>query len=156
VVERRVDNVKEIHHGDKKIRNLGGDNLLMHPGPVLEHPEVCKSHFSQERWEAYKEDVRFFRMASDKTYWQDMQTDHGYNPPPVWTLAGTFFANMYPAGRVFELPVLGKVIWLQALAMLDVAYLLGMFAALYWAFGWRTFAVGAIVWGCQASAPFYW
>ena len=46
--------------------------------------------------------------------------------------------------------------WVQHVAMLDVAYIAGMFAALYWAFGWRVCAVGAIFWGCQASAPFYW
>jgi hypothetical protein len=40
--------------------------------------------------------------------------------------------------------------------MLDIVYFLGMFAAIWWAFGWRVFAVAAIFWGCQASAPFYW
>src|SRR5262249_44834598 len=56
----RIDMSKEVHHPDRKIRNLGGDNLLMQVTEVLEHPEVCKSHFSPERWEAYKEDVKFF------------------------------------------------------------------------------------------------
>jgi hypothetical protein len=42
------------------------------------------------------------------------------------------------------------------LATLDVLYIIGMFVALWWGFGWRVFAVGAIFWGTQSSAPFYW
>lgn len=152
----RVDLSKEVHHPDKKIRNLGGDNLLIPVTPFLEHPEQCRTRFAPVRWAAFKEDVKFFRFSSDKSYWEDMQKDHGYNPPPVWTVGGWVFASMFPAGHAFQLPILGKVIWLQALAMLDVGYLAAMFAALWWGFGWRVFAVGAVFWGTQASAPFYW
>jgi hypothetical protein len=152
----KVDLSKEVRHADKKIRNLGGDNLLMPVTAILEHPEQCRDRFAPARWDAFKEDIRFFRVASDKTYWEDMQKDHGYNPPPVWTVGGWLFASLYPAGHAFVLPVIGKVIWLQLLAMLDVAYLAAMFAALWWGFGWRVFAVGAIFWGTQSSAPFYW
>lgn len=141
-----VDLSKEVRHPDKKIRNLGGDNLLAPIGEILEHHELCTEHFAPERWTAFKQDVRFFRLASDKGYWEDMQKDHGYNPPPVWTIMGRLFAELHPA----------TVSYLQFLASLDLAYLAGMFAVLWWAFGWRVFAVGAIFWGCQASAPFYW
>jgi hypothetical protein len=75
-----------------------------------------------------------------------MQKDHGFNPPPVWTLGGKFFSDLHA----------GSVLYNQFLASLDLIYLIGMFVALYWGFGWRVFAVGAIFWGCQSSAPFYW
>jgi hypothetical protein len=142
----RIDMKAEVRHPDKKIRNLGGDNLLMPATQVLEHPEQCKDHFAPERWEKYKADVKFFRVVSDKGYWESMQQDHGFNPPPVWTLMGRFFAELHPA----------TVLYMQFLSLLDVGYLLGMFGALWWAFGWRVCAVGAIFWGCQSSAPFYW
>jgi hypothetical protein len=158
----RLDMSKEVRHADKKIRNLGGDNLLMPASEVLAHPEICRpgpggegsgaipaegrAHFTPARWEQFKADVQFFRIASDKGYWEDMQKDHGYNPPPVWTIMGRFWAELQPASTRY----------LQLLASFDIAYLLGMFTALWWAFGWRVFAVGAIFWGCQASAPFYW
>jgi hypothetical protein len=141
-----IDLSKEVRHADKKIRNLGGDNLLIPASGVLEHPEVCKAHFSPARWDLFKQDVRYFRLSSDKGYWEDMQKDHGYNPPPVWTILGNFFANLQPASMRY----------LQILASLDIFYLFGAFAVLWWAFGWRVFAVAAIFWGCQASAPFYW
>lgn len=139
---------KEVRSPDKKIRNLGGDNLLMDVATsgLLENHGICTSKFQPARWDAFKEDVKFFRIQSGKQYWTDMQTDHGYNPPPVWTIMGKFFAELHPA----------SVRYLQFLASLDIVYLAGTFIALWWAFGWRVFAIGAIFWGCQSSAPFYW
>jgi len=144
----RLDMSKEVRRPDRKIRNLGGDNLLMPVAAVLEHPEQCTSLFSPERWSAFKADVKFFRIVSDEPhwYWEGMQQDHGYNPPPVWTILGSFFANLHPA----------QVAYMQFLAGLDLLYLAGTFALIWWAFGWRVVAVAAIFWGCQASAPVYW
>jgi hypothetical protein len=142
----KLDMSKEVRHPDKKIRNLGGDNLLMPVTEVLAHPEICKATFSEDRWKLYKNDVAFFRIASGKDYWEEMQKDHGFNPPPVWTILGRAFAEAHPASTS----------WLQFLASLDIAYLAGMFVVLWWGFGWRVFAVGAIFWGCQSSAPFLW
>lgn len=141
-----LDMAKEVRHPDKKIRNLGGDNLLKPVGDILEHPETCRDLFTPERWAAYKSDVAFFRTSSNKKYWEDMQNDHGFNPPPVWTVAGKLLADLHPATTGY----------LQFLASLDVVYLLGMFLALGWAFGWRVFAVAAVFWGCQSSAPHSW
>jgi hypothetical protein len=142
----RLDMSKEVRHPDRRIRNLGGDNLLMPVTEVLEHPEQCKSHFSEERWAAFKDDVRFFRLAADKGYWEGFNKDHGYNPPPVWTVMGNFFANLHPATTRY----------LQFLASLDVMLLAGLFAGIWWAFGWRVCCVGLIFWGCQAMATSMW
>jgi hypothetical protein len=90
--------------------------------------------------------VKFFRVTSGKGYWDDMLKDHGYNPPPVWTIMGRFFSELHPA----------TVRYCQFLASLDVFYTIGMFAALWWAFGWRVFAVAAIFYGCEHTATSYW
>lgn len=142
----RVDLSKEARHPDRKIRNLGGDNLLKPAINFLEHPEECKATFPPARWEQFKEDVKFFRVVSGKGYWEDMLKDHGYNPPPVWTIMGRFFSELHPA----------TVRYCQFLASLDIFYTLGMFAALWWAFGWRVFAVAAIFYGCEHTATSYW
>ena len=152
----RLDLSKEVRHPDWKIRNLGGDNLLMPVTEVLAHPETCKAHFSPARWEAYKADILYFRLAADKKYWEGFQHDHGYNPPPVWTMGGWAIASLFPAAKMFPLPIIGDVVWLQVLASIDVFYLAAMFGAIAWAFGWRVFAVSAIFWGTQASAPILW
>lgn len=146
VRSKRIDMKAELEAKTKTVRNLGGDNLLMKVDDLIKNPEQCINRFSPARWEQYKRDVKFFRIVSDKKYWEDMQRDHGYNPPPVWTLAGWWISNLHDA----------EVWFMQAIAMIDIAYLLGVFAALWWAFGWRVSAVAAIFWGTQASAPFYW
>jgi hypothetical protein len=118
----KIDLSKEVRHPDKKIRNLSGDNLLKPASDFLPHAEECTKRFSEARWAAFKEDVKFFRIESEKGYWDTMQHDHGYNPPPVWTMGGKFFAELFsPGERVFGFH------WVQHLAMLDVAYLLGCF-----------------------------
>jgi hypothetical protein len=142
----RLDMTGEVRSPGKRIRNLGGDNLLVPLGDVLEHPERCTTRFSPERWSAFKSDVTFFRIVADKAYWEGMQQDHGYNPPPAWTILGSFFANLRPASART----------MQLLAGLDLIYLAGAFAMIWWAFGWRVFAVAVVFLGCQAAAPASW
>ena len=90
--------------------------------------------------------MTFFRIVADKAYWEGMQQDHGYNPPPAWTILGSFLANLRPASA----PTM------QLLASLDLIYLAGAFAMVWWAFGWRVFAVAGVFLGCQAAAPASW
>src|SRR5262249_25357478 len=106
----------------------------------------CKSRFSPERWEAFKKDIAFFRIVSGQDYFNKMQQDHGFNPPPVWTIMGKVFSELHPA----------ETWYMQALSTLDLMYLLAMFLALRWAFGWRVSVVAAIFWGCQSTAPMLW
>jgi hypothetical protein len=143
-----IDLSAEARDKGRKIRNLGGDNLLKPASEFLDHPAECKAHFSDDRWAQFKRDVQFFRFscATEKDYWQGMQRDHGYNPPPVWSLTGYLIASVHDASTGF----------MQFLALIDEAYFLGMFIGIFWAFGWRVFAVAAILWGCQACAPNSW
>lgn len=142
-----ADMKAEVEGPDKKIRNLPGDNLLVPVTDLLDHPEKCRDLFTPERWEQYKKDVAFFRIVAGKSWWNDMQTDHGFNPPPVWTIGGKFFSDLTENANV---------LFMQFLASLDLLYLIATFIVLWWGFGWRVFAVGAIFWGCQTSAPYFW
>jgi hypothetical protein len=143
----KIDMGKEVKHPDRKVRNLGQDNLLVPAKRFLENPDECKRGFtSPERWEAFKKDIAFFRAVSGQDYFNKMQGDHGFNPPPVWTIAGKVFSELVPATTK----------GMQTLAMLDMLLWFGMFAALWWAFGWRVSTVAAIFWGCQSSAPMLW
>ena len=45
---------------------------------------------------------------------------------------------------------------MKVLACIDPPFRSGMFAAIYWAFGWRVFSVAAIFWGCQLPAEYFW
>ncbi len=66
---------------------------------VVSDPAQCKSHFSPAKWEAFKKDVDWFYGTARGSYWENMQKDHGYNPPPVWTMEGKFFRQPRPRGR---------------------------------------------------------
>lgn len=144
----RINMRAEVRHPDKKIRNLGGDNLLIPVDAILAEPEVCRSRFTPERWNKFKEDVKFFRIScwDGKDYFEGFLKDHGYNPPPAWTLMGKFWSELAPASTRY----------MQFLGTLDMFYLAAMFGGIWWAFGWRTFAVSAVFWGTQSSAPFFW
>jgi hypothetical protein len=130
----------------RKMMDLGIDTIVP-TQDALAHPEVCRDRFeSPERWEAFKADVKFFRNSANLQYWNDMQKDHGYNPPPVWTVMGHFWGMLHPATDGY----------LKFLASFDLVFLAGMFAVIYWAFGWRVFSVAAIFWGCQLPAEYFW
>ncbi len=113
---------------------------------IFDEPERCTQHFSQARWEDFKKDVDWFYNSARGSYWERMQQDHGYNPPPVWTMTGKALASLHPADGDF----------FKILASIDVVLQAGMIVLLFWAFGYRVGAVGAVFWGCNAAANFYW
>lgn len=141
----------ELGRGDqvakRQLRDLRVNLVKQVPDTyVLSHPEECKSHFKPARWEAWKKDVDWFYHSSAGSYWENMQQDHGYNPPPVWTMAGKFFAQFAPAGDKF----------FKVLASMDVLFHIGIVLLIGWAFGWRVMTVATVFWGCNAPANFYW
>jgi hypothetical protein len=113
---------------------------------ILTDPGQCKNRFTPARWEDWKKDVDWFYHSSVGSYWDNMQKDHGYNPPPVWTMTGKFFGSFAPAGDKF----------FKLLSMIDVAFHVGIVLLFYWAFGFRVMAVATVFWGCNAPANFYW
>jgi hypothetical protein len=113
---------------------------------VFSNPGECKDRFTAERWTSFKKDIQWFYESAKGSYWENMQKDHGYNPPPVWSMSGKFFASFAPAGDGF----------FKLLASLDVMLQLGCVLLLNWAFGWRVMMAGTIFWGVNGAANFYW
>lgn len=146
--ERVLDLTAEARDPGRRVRDVGRDNLLVRVADAgfLDHPEVCTRRFSPERWAAFKADVLYFRVTAGPQAWADMQKDHGFNPPPVWLIAGRSLASLGPA----------RTDLLERLAYVDLGLLAVVFVALAWAFGWRVGAVALVLWGCQAPASFAW
>jgi hypothetical protein len=129
----------------RKLTNLRTNHI--EPSTIiLSKPESCKQHFTPARWESFKHDVRFFRNRQGAKRWDDLQLDHGYNGTPVWNVAGTLLTNTGPASK-------GQ---LYTLAMLDMLYLAGTIAVVWWAFGWRVLCVGLLVFATNFPSRFYW
>src|SRR5262249_2852575 len=100
VAQSELGPAMEMEVNARKVRNL--DTNMLEPAAVsLAHPAVCKSHFTPRRWEDFKRDVSYFRESSALEYWNRMQTGHGYNPPPVWTLVGHALASLHAADASF-------------------------------------------------------
>jgi hypothetical protein len=143
VAQAESDQANEVRA--RKIMDLTVDRIVP-ARTALDHPEACRSRFTPARWASFKSDVGFFRASSSLEYWNSMQTDHGYNPPPVWTALGHFWSSLNPP----------SVVYLKFLASLDLLFWVGIFAAIGWAFGWRVFCVAAIFFGCQLPAEYFW
>lgn len=121
-------------------------NELRTTESALADPERCRSRFSPERWAEFVEDVDFFRAHLPPALWDMAMADHGFNATPVWTIAGAAIASRAPAT---ERSIL-------LLALLDEAYLAGMLAVVWWAFGWRVLAVGLLVFATNFPSRFGW
>lgn len=115
---------------------------------VKQHIQECHDIFAKnpERWEAFKKDVNWVYSQSMGEYWKNMQKDHGYNPPPVWTMTGKLFSSFGNADLGF----------FQLLSGVDVILQAGAVVLLFWAFGWRVGAIASVFWGCNFPANFYW
>jgi hypothetical protein len=129
----------------RKITNLR-TNLVETTADILAHPERCKSHFTPERWESLKHDLRYFRTLENARRWDDAQTDHGYNGTPVWNIMGTILSNLAPASRA------------QILVLDSVDCILVVFLSLmiWWAFGWRTLTIALIAFSTNFPSRWYW
>ncbi|MDD9935269.1 MAG: discoidin domain-containing protein [Myxococcales bacterium] len=130
----------------RKIRDLATDNQLRSTEPILQDPTRCKQHFSKDRWQQFRKDIRFFRGRFSRDRWDQSQSDHGYNATPVWAIAGRLIAD--------ETKLSWKAI--EQIAWIDSVLLFVMWAAVFWAFGWQGACVALIYWGCNFPARFYW
>ncbi len=118
---------------------------------VLEDPERFKRGFlrpfTPQRWEDFKHDIAYFRDRAGIVGWEKMLQDHGYNPSPVWNMAGSLLANLGPASDSLIVGFLG---WI------DPALLLITFGLIVWAFGWRVACVAALFFGTNEPALYFW
>jgi hypothetical protein len=118
------------------IRNLR-DNKLEPGGLALRRAAECRQAFSMERWEAFRQDVDYFRTRVERAQQQRYLVDQGYNATPLWTVIGRLVtSNTTATDRSTGL-----------LALLDVAFLSGCLVFIAWAFAPEAAALAALVWG---------
>lgn len=127
------------------IRNLN-TNSLQNGEEVVADPTTCTSHFTPERWAAFRRDVAWFRTQRPPDAWRAYQTDYGYNATPVWGIAGRLLANATEASTA---QILG-------IALLDPLLIIVMWGFVWRAFGWRATCVALIWWGTNYPARFMW
>jgi hypothetical protein len=129
----------------RNIRDLA-DDVIVPAAPVLDNPEACKDHFTPERWNAFRKDIEWFRTTANQKFWEGMSMDHGYNPPPVWTLSGHIFGSVFPNVTNTTMSILGS---------LDTFVFALTFFFVWWAFGLPTCCYALFFWGVQFPANGY-
>lgn len=95
---------------------------------ALADTEAIKGLFTDERWEEFVRDVRFFRGFVTKGLWSRMLKDKGYNATPVWTVIGGSLSNAVSTDSLRG-PTL--------LALLDAFLILAAALCVWWAFDHR-------------------
>ncbi len=130
----------------RKMRDLGETNQLGSTDRIVADPKRCTDHFTPERWEAFRADIRFFRGRFSRDRWDESQGDHGYNGTPVWGILGRAIADY------------GELTWkkIQVVSWIDAGLLVTMWAVVWWAFGWESTCVALLWWGHNFPARFYW
>ncbi len=130
----------------RTMRDIAHTNLIGSTADILAHPERCKDHFSEARWESFKKDISFF-IGRLGNRWGGSQKDHGYNGTPWWNVGGSLLANLVG-------PASERSMFL--LALLDPLLIGLMFAGIWWAFGLEIFAVSATFFALNFPSRYYW
>lgn len=106
-----------------KLRDLETYELTGRVAAVSAHRERIKAQFSAERWTQFVHDSGYFLKRMPRGEATYFFRDHGYNPPPTWTLMGGVFSEHVPVEH------------LKWITMLDFFLVFGMFASIRWALG---------------------
>lgn len=134
-----------VPESNRVYRNLTA-NTIQDVSHLAAMPHICKDHFSQERWEDFKTDIRYFRAKMSQTRWHNIHLDHGFNATPVWSISGFILTNM---GGASDRQIV-------SLASIDAVLMVVMWFFLWWAFGWEVMCIAMIYWGTNYPARFWW
>lgn len=147
VARAEAENVNSsVRHAaeGRTIRNLETNDLV--PARTYFFDDTyCKARFSASRWDAFKNDVGFFRDHL-QGLWDLAQIDHGFNPSPVWILAGGLISSWI---TLSDAAVTGVV-------HIDIALLFGGVTCLIWAFGLPTAAFAVIASTASGGVDWSW
>ncbi|MEZ4236423.1 MAG: hypothetical protein R3F59_09730 [Myxococcota bacterium] len=117
--------------GVQQIRDLRDDELINQgngfPARAFEHGRQVKANFTPARWQQFCHDIDYFLdRLSKRSLETNFFVDHGYNPPPTWSIVGGNLARIVPVEH------------LKLICMADAVLVAVMFVVLGWAFGLET------------------
>lgn len=87
---------------------------------ALSDPELAREGFSDARWDRFKSDLAYITGHHPHGGWRYFFIDHGYNPPPPWTLVGGTLSQWVPVDHMKIATSVDMV--LVALMMLGIAW----------------------------------
>lgn len=133
-----VEQVSNVH-----LRDLHNND--MHTvADVADEVRTIHQRFSPERWESFKQDMKYFEDVMGAGDYLGSMQDHGGNATPVW-IAGAH--ALWRNARASELT-------LTLTALIDPALLILMFVVMARTFGTRVMLICLIVWGTTDFSRF--
>ncbi len=129
---------------DRVIRNLE-KNTLVSSVEALRASEVCRSKFTQQRWNDFSYDVGWFQKEMGER-WNTVFHDHGFNPSPWWIWVAK---RILPDGAVSHEKLAKIVRW-------DFALIASIWLLLFLFVDLRSVCFAAVVWGVNPLADGSW
>ena len=132
---------REVRHA----RDLQSANIVA--ADLLRNRSELRGRFSDERWAAFRRDLKFFEPLAPLPVWQRALRDHGYNAPPTRTVVTATLEN-----------ALGAANWLSVgfIALLDPLCLALMIGVVYATYGLRTAVLLTLLMGGNVLSGFEW
>jgi hypothetical protein len=109
-------------------RDLAGYERLIPRREAFVTADALKARFTPERWRGFSGDLAFITQQDAAGGWDYFFIDHGYNPPPTWTLLGESLARLAPVDALKRITSLDML--LVALMFVGVARGFGLHALL--------------------------
>jgi hypothetical protein len=106
---------------------------------ALSQKEAIKDRFSKQRWETFRHDVDYFLKKNAAGSWSYFFIDHGYNPPPTWTIVGGTLSKYVPVEHV------------KLLTMIDFVLVVFMFAVIAYVYNTETMLFSLLFFLCTFS-----
>jgi hypothetical protein len=131
----------DLHtHALTKYRDLRDDTVKPIAVAIEHGKELEATKFTPEQWKVFQEDTEFFlaKMSTD-TMKSNFYVDHGYNPPPTWSIVGGTMADVVPKE------------YLKEIASVDDVLVVAMFGAIAWGFGLETMLWSMLFFVCTFS-----
>jgi hypothetical protein len=127
------DQVRQVEYRDLSTHRM------VKAGEQREQVLAIKQRFTPERWQAFKQDMRYFTESMGPRDYLGSMKDHGGNATPVWiAIAHVLFAN-----------TTANDVSLGVGALLDPLLLALAFFAIFRTFGWRTSLACMVVFGAN-------
>lgn len=109
-------------------RDLVAYEELQPRAHALSRASEIKRHFTPEQWAAFRHDLNYITAHNIRGGWKYFFSDHGYNPPPTWTLIGGTFSRLVPVEHMKWITMIDFA--LVALMMLVIGRVFGSHALL--------------------------
>jgi hypothetical protein len=121
------------HYGEWRLRDPM-TKWIRHARYLRDEASEVKARFSEERWDSFKDDRRFYTDELELDA-KEFSLDHGNTGSPVWAMLASFFTRTLGTSRTAA----------NVYVLIDQVLLLGLFIAMWRGFGPRAACIAIAV-----------